>query len=69
MSGKDTIKTPLAKGQVWRTPVAEFEILALGKRLIQYKVTKQAGERWVSAQISPVEAMARYLMVNDARLA
>lgn len=60
---------PLAKGQVWKTRAAAIEIVALGKRLIHYRVTKLLGERRVSAQISAIEAMQNYLKRNAAELA
>jgi hypothetical protein len=59
---------PLAKGQVWKTRAADIEIVALGKRLIHYKITRQFGRKKVSAQISGIEAMANYLTANAARL-
>ena len=59
---------PLAQGQVWRTGAADIEIVALGKRLIHYRITRQFGRKRVSAQISGIEAMANYLAANAARL-
>ena len=59
----------LAKGQVWKTPMADFEIMALGRDFIYYKVTKQLGAKRVGAQISGIEAMENYLKANKARLA
>ena len=59
---------PLAKGQVWKTRAADIEIVALGKRLIHYRITRQFGRKKVSAQISGIEAMANYLAANAARL-
>ncbi len=59
---------PLAKGQVWKTRAAAIEIVALGKRLIHYRITKRLGMRGVSAQISAIEAMERYLKANEAEL-
>ena len=59
---------PLAKGQVWKTRAADIEIVSLGKRLIHYRITKQFGRKRVSAQISGIEAMAKYLETNKARL-
>jgi len=58
----------LASGQVWRTGVADIEILKLGKRLIHYRITKQLGHKRVSAQLSAVDALANYLKANQARL-
>jgi hypothetical protein len=59
---------PLAKGQIWKTRAAAIEIVALGKNLIRYRITRQFGRRRVSAQISGIEAMANYLAANEARL-
>ena len=58
----------LAKGQIWKTGAADIEIVALGKRLIHYKITTQFGRKRMSAQISGIEAMANYLATNEARL-
>jgi hypothetical protein len=58
----------LAQGQVWKTGAADIEIVALGKRLIHYRITRQFGRKRVSAQISGIEAMANYLAANAARL-
>ncbi len=58
----------LAKGQIWKTDAANIEIVALGKSLIHYRITKQFGAKRVSAQISGIEAMANYLSANEARL-
>ena len=58
----------LAKGQVWKTRAADIEIVALGKTLIHYRITRQFGRKRVSAQISGIEAMANYLAANAARL-
>ena len=61
-------RRPLAKGQVWKTQAADIEIVALGKRLIHYRITRQFGPKRVSAQISGIEAMANYLATHEARL-
>jgi hypothetical protein len=58
----------LAPGQIWKTGVADIEILALGKRRIHYQITVRLGGRHVSAQISGIEAMAAYLKANRAQL-
>jgi hypothetical protein len=66
-------KRRLARGQVWKTRAADIEIVALGKRLIHYRITKQLGRKAVSAQISGIEAMGieameNYLHTNAAQL-
>jgi hypothetical protein len=58
----------LAPGQIWKTRAAAIEIIRLSQRFIHYKVTKLLGERWVSSQVSGVEALATYLQMNEARL-
>ncbi len=58
----------LAKGQIWQTRAAVIEVVALGKRLIHYRITKQMGVKGVSAQISAIEAMQNYLRTNAAEL-
>jgi hypothetical protein len=58
----------LAKWQIWKTGAADIEIVALGKRLIHYRITRQFGRKRMSAQISGIEAMANYLAANAARL-
>lgn len=59
---------PLAKGQIWKTRAANIEIVAIGKRLIHYRVTRQLGPKQVSAQLSGIGAMAEYLKRNAAVL-
>lgn len=61
-------KRRLATGQVWKTPAADIEIVALGKQLIHYRITAQLGRKGVSAQLSGIEAMENYLKTNEARL-
>ena len=65
---KTDSRRSLAKGQVWKTRAAAIEIVALGKKLIHYRITKQFGRKRMSAQISGIEAMANYLAANAARL-
>ena len=65
---KTQITGPLAKGQIWQTRAADIEIVALGKRRIHYRITRQLGRKEVSAQISGVGAMENYLLTNAARL-
>jgi hypothetical protein len=61
-------KPRLAKGQVWKTGVAHIEIMALNDRFIHYKVTRQLGRRHISAQVSGLQAMEKYLHTNSAQL-
>ena len=68
MKLKSNSHGPLPKGQVWKTRAADIEIVALGKRLIHYRITRQFGQKKVSAQISGIGAMSNYLTANAARL-
>jgi hypothetical protein len=61
-------RSPLAKGQVWRTGVAHIEIMSLNDSFIHYKVIKRLGLRHISSQISGIDAMEGYLKANKARL-
>ena len=62
------VKSPLAKGQVWRTRAAHLEVMGLGKEFIYYKVTNLLGTRHISAQVSAIQAFENYLLNNQARL-
>ena len=68
MKLKTASRRPLAEGQIWKTGAADIEIVALGKSLIHYRITKQFGRKGVSAQISGIEAMANYLATTKAQL-
>jgi hypothetical protein len=58
----------LAKGQVWKTAVADFRILGRGREFICYQVAHQLGQKRVSSQISAANALANYLRFNKAEL-
>ena len=58
----------MGKGPGRKKRSRDIEIVALGKRLIHYRITRQFGRKKVSAQISGIEAMANYLTANSARL-
>ncbi len=68
MSARSQSKDALAEGQVWKTPVVDIEIVALGEGLIRYKVRPQFAPGKVGDQISPIAAMHAYLRANRARL-
>ena len=68
MKAKVHGKRRLATGQFWKTTAADIEIVALGKQLIHYRITRQLGIKGVSAQISGIEAMENYLKTNQALL-
>lgn len=59
---------PLAKGQLWKINDAYIQIVELGKRLIQYKMLRQQGQRAVRTQMTGIDELAAYLKANAARL-
>ncbi len=61
-------KKHLAKGQVWQTYAAHIEIVGLGKDLIHYRIANRLEPKRMSAQISGIEPMRKYLDANRARL-
>ena len=58
----------LAKGQIWKTENAYIQIVELGKRLIQYKMMKQQGQKAVKTQMAGIESLEDYLKTNAAKL-
>ncbi len=59
---------PLAKGQLWQINDAYIQIVELGRRLIQYKMLRQLGQRAVRTQMTGIETLEAYLKDNAARL-
>ena len=59
---------PLAKGQLWKINDAYILIVELGKRLIQYKMLKQQGQKAVRTQMTGIDTLESYLKNNAARL-
>ena len=58
----------LAKGQIWKTENAYIQIVELGKRLIQYKMMKQQGQKAVKTQMAGIDSLESYLKTNAAKL-
>lgn len=58
----------LAKGQIWKTENAYIQIVELGKRLIQYKMMKQQGQKAVKTQMAGIDSLESYLKTNEAKL-
>ena len=57
----------LAKGQLWRTEQCHIRIVALGKRLVHYKMLRDLGQMR-RTQMSRIDSMKVYLKTNRARL-
>lgn len=69
MKSRSTQKSEcLAEGQIWKTRLADIEILRIWEQFIHYKITSRVGQKRVSAQISGIEPMAHYLKLNGASL-
>jgi hypothetical protein len=58
----------LAKGQLWQINNAYILIVELGKRLIQYKMLRQQGQKAVRTQMAGIDALETYLRDNSAKL-
>ena len=54
---KATAQQSLAKGQIWKTENAYIQIVELGKRLIQYKMMKQQGQKAVKTQMAGIDSL------------
>jgi hypothetical protein len=53
---------------LWKINDAYIQIVELGKRLIQYKMLRQQGQRAVRTQMTGIDELATYLKANVARL-
>jgi hypothetical protein len=58
----------LAKGQLWKTDRAYIQIVELGKKLIDYRMMRELGQRR-RTQTTTYEEMEAYLKTNEGRLA
>jgi len=52
---------PLAEGQLWKTNTGYVLIWHIGKRLIDYKMMKEPGQRAVRTQGTGIDTLAEYL--------
>ena len=59
---------PLAEGQLWKTDTGYIEIWHVGKRLIDYKMMKEPGQRAVRTQATGIDTLAKYLRNQKAVL-
>jgi hypothetical protein len=59
---------PLAKGQLWKTDKGYIQIWHVGKRLIDYKMMKQPGQRAVRTQATGIDTLTEYLRNQKAVL-
>jgi hypothetical protein len=58
----------LAKGQLWKTDTGYIQIWHIGKRLIDYKMMKQPGQRAVRTQATGIDTLKEYLKTHKAVL-
>jgi hypothetical protein len=69
MKVKRKVLSPaLAKGQLWKIDNAYILIVELGKRLIQYKMLRQQGQKAVRTQMAAIDTLKTYLQDNSATL-
>ena len=59
---------PLAEGQLWKTDTGYVLIWHIGKRLIDYKMMKEPGQRAVRTQGTGIDTLAEYLKIHKAVL-
>ena len=60
--------TSLAKGQLWKTDKGYIEVWHIGKRLIDYRMMKEPGQKRVKTQETRVDTLQTYLKDNAAVL-
>ena len=58
----------LAQGQTWKTPGNYIEMVQLGKRLIEYRMTSKLGRKTARPQTTTIHTMQDYLKAHKARL-
>jgi hypothetical protein len=58
----------LEKGQLWKVEHGYVYIVELGKRLIQYKMLRQPGQRAVLTRMIGIDALAVFLKRSEAEL-
>ena len=63
-----TKKPPLAIGQLWQLKAGYLQITGVGKRLIEYKMLRQPGQRVVQRTMSNHADVAAYLKTNKGKL-
>jgi len=57
------------KGQLWKTDSGHIQIWHNGRRLIDYKILKQAGQEAVSAQAGGIDTLREHSKAQKAVLA
>jgi hypothetical protein len=67
-AASDKPSPQMAQGQVWRIDDAYLHIVEIGRRMIYYKMTRQAGERTLATQMIGIDALAAYLRATEATL-
>jgi hypothetical protein len=69
MNNKQKILSPvLTKGQLWKTDTTYIQVQHIGKRLIDYKMMKQPGQKAVRTQTAGIGTLDDYLKKNAAVL-
>ena len=58
----------LEQGQLWKTTEGYIHIWHIGKRLIDYKMMRQIGQKAVRTQTTAIETLHAYLKNQEAVL-
>jgi hypothetical protein len=58
----------LTKGQLWKTADTYIQVSSIGKRLIEYKMMRQPGQKAVRTQATGIDTLRTYLLDNAATL-
>jgi hypothetical protein len=59
---------PLEKGQLLKTDTGYIQIFDIGKTLVDYKMTKQPGNKAVRTQATTIDTLKEYLKTQKAVL-
>jgi hypothetical protein len=68
MKTRTTLLPPLVKGQIWKTASVYIQIWHIGKRLIDYRMLKQLGQKAVRTQTTAIDTLNEYLKFHSAVL-
>jgi hypothetical protein len=59
---------PLTEGQLWKTDNDYIQICHIGKRLIDYKMMKEPGQRRAWTHVTGIDTLQEYLKTQKAAL-
>jgi len=69
MKKNDKTSSPmLTEGQLWKTDKAYIQVWHIGKRLIDYKMMREPGQKAVRTQATGIDTLKTYLKDHAAVL-